>query len=51
MWSAIIDPQEAARLTAKYFGAEQRRQEPIPPLKPIVFPAGEERRLARGQLD
>ena len=40
-----IDPQEAARLTAKYFGAEQRRQEPIPPLKPIVFPAGEERRL------
>lgn len=40
-----IDPQKAALLTAKYFGAEQRRQEPIQPLKPIVFPAGEERRL------
>ena len=40
-----IDPQEAARLTAKYFGAEQRQLEPILPGKPIVFPAGEERRL------
>ena len=41
-----IDPQEAVRLVAKYFGNEQRGQEEAVPGKPIVFPAGEQRRLA-----
>ena len=41
-----IDPQEAVRLVAKYFGNEQRELEETVPGKPIVFPVNEQRRLA-----
>jgi zinc protease len=40
-----IEPQEAVRLVARYFGETQRGQEDAPPGKPIIFPAGEQRRL------
>jgi zinc protease len=35
-----IDPQEAARLVARYFGDAQRVQEEAAPAQPVVFPAG-----------
>jgi len=35
-----IDPQEAARLVARYFGDAQRVQEEAAPVQPVVFPAG-----------
>ncbi len=40
-----VNPQEALRLVTKYFGSEQRHETPAPPMVPIVFPAGVERRL------
>jgi zinc protease len=40
-----IDPQQAARLVARYFGNVQRGQEDTEPGESINFPAGEQRRL------
>jgi zinc protease len=40
-----VDPAEVVRLVRKYFGAEQRSAREAKPVPPIVFPAGEQRRL------
>ena len=38
-----VDPQEAAKLVARYFGAEQRQEAAVPPLSAVSFPAGQKR--------
>ena len=38
-----IDPVQAEKLVTKYFGAEQRQEEAIPPLAPLSFPAGQKK--------
>ncbi len=43
-----VDPQEVVRLVAKYFGSEERQGEEGPRSAPIVFPAGQQRRLIVG---
>jgi zinc protease len=40
-----VDPQEVMRLVSRYLGAEQRQPSAVAPVQPIVFPAGQERRL------
>lgn len=47
-----IDPGEAVTLVRQYFGADRRQAGEAPPVQPIVFPAGEQRRLqAASSLD
>ena len=40
-----IDPQEAIQLIGRYFGADYRQAGEAVPARPVVFPAGEQRRL------
>ena len=40
-----VDPTQVVRLVRKYFGAEQRHAVDAGPVRQIVFPSGEQRRL------